>query len=519
VLILVIFLRYIVKRLSVPLVRLKPNLQETISGIVNNLRLMVFLTGLLTAFSLLGLAGYMTYRGLSLEEGWLWLMSRIPEGFWLNIGIGFAKSLFLWWILAKIFPKIDRGLERLQGKATEYEGLKSNTEAITAAFDLFQSMVKRGGWLAGLGVIAGWLLLPDKVGEGVFLMLRIYLIITFGLLFWRALDAIIESIDALSKKYASTHSLLKYYEGLSGLIPIFRRTIEYIIYVSVASMAVHQIEFIRSLAEWGPRLIKIIGVALIARVVIEVMRLVVEEYLITRPKLNPQQKKSRITLTPLAITLLTILIWFGAGVVMLREVGIDPFPILAGAGIVGIAVGLGAQNMMNDMVSGFVILLENYYLVGDWVRIGKAEGIVEAISISNTRIRDENGRLHIIRNGDVKDVVNFSKEFIHATVEVLVPYGTSFEMMKGMLEENGQRLCKEQEAILEPMAFEGIQAFQDFGMLLRTTTKVRPGFHLEMERYIRKEIVSAREKKGVSIPFNRHYVQSSSETSTESQRE
>lgn len=95
------------------------------------------------------------------------------------------------------------------------------------------------------------------------------------------------------------------------------------------------------------------------------MKLVVEEILVARPKLSEEQRKARVTMAPLAMNLLTYLLWFGAGVLMLKEVGIDPFPILAGAGIVGLAVGLGAQSMMNDVFSGFSILFENYYLVGD----------------------------------------------------------------------------------------------------------------------------------------------------------
>lgn len=507
IIVLTFLLRVLVKRLSTPLIKWKPELQSSVEGLSNNLRLLILLAGFFLGVATLGLASYMTYEAYTLEQGWQWLMSRIPEGFWIDLASGIGLSVFLTWVLKKVLPQLDRGLEALQKKAVNFQGLRSNNEAITIAFDLLQSMVRRAGWLTGFGFMANWLLLPDQVSNGIFLALRIYLIVTIGLLFWRGLDAIIESLDALSKKYASTHSLIRYYEGLSGLIPIFRRSIEYIIYVSVASMAVHQIEFIRELAEWGPRLIKIIGIAFLARVVIEVMRLVVEEFLITRPKLTPQQRKARVTLTPLAVHLFMILIWFGAGVLMLREVGIDPFPILAGAGIVGLAVGLGAQNMMNDIVSGFVILFENYYLVGDWVRIGNAEGEVEAIGISNTRVRDEDGRLHIIRNGDVKDVINYSKEFIQATIEIRVPYDTPLEKVKNLLTNKGKELCSEQSSILEPTEFDGIEAFEDLGMLVRTTTKVKPGQHLQMERLLREEMVLALESEDIKISYNRFHAQ------------
>ena len=499
-------LRAIVRRLSAPMVRWKPELKPSIEGLSNNLRLLILLAGFGSIIGSLALAGFLTYKAKTLDTALEWLMEQIPEGFWLNLGTGLVLSAVSIWLLKKVLPRFSSLIELIRKKAVEFEGLKTNDESITLAFDLLKSMVNRSGWLVICGMISGWLLLPEQVGNAIFLALRIYLIITFGLLFWRGLDAIIESLDALSKKYASTHSLIRYYEGLSGLIPIFRRSIEYIIYVSVASMAVHQIEFIRNLADWGPRLIKIIGIAFLARVVIEVMRLVVEEFLITRPKLSPQQKKARVTLTPLAIHFLMILIWFGAGVLMLREVGIDPFPILAGAGIVGLAVGLGAQNMVNDVVSGFVILFESYYLVGDWVRIGEAEGEVEAIGISNTRVRDEDGRLHIIRNGDVKDVINYSKEFIQATVEIRVPYEIPIGKVRALFVEKGKVLYEQEAAILAPTEFDGIEEFGDLGMLVRTTTKVQPGHHLDMERLLREEMAMALEAEGITIPYNRHDV-------------
>ena len=91
-------------------------------------------------------------------------------------------------------------------------------------------------------------------------------------------------------------------------------------------------------------------------------------------------------------------------------------PILAG--IAGLAVGLGAQNLINDMVSGFFILFEEHYLVGDFVKIGEAEGTVESIDLRTTRIRDNAGRHHIIRNGQINDLVNYSKDYTNAVVQV-----------------------------------------------------------------------------------------------------
>src|SRR5207249_3958992 len=115
------------------------------------------------------------------------------------------------------------------------------------------------------------------------------------------------------------------------------------------------------------------------------------------------------TLVPLLQSICQYTLYFGSGVVMLGVLGLDTRPILAGAGILGLGVGLGAQSLVTDVVSGFFILFENQYLVGDFVEIGEAAGVVEAVGIRVTQVRDSHGKLHIIPNGQIKAVVNFSK--------------------------------------------------------------------------------------------------------------
>jgi moderate conductance mechanosensitive channel len=94
-------------------------------------------------------------------------------------------------------------------------------------------------------------------------------------------------------------------------------------------------------------------------------------------------------------------VYFGTAVLILASLGFNPLPFMAGAGILGLVVGFGAQSLINDVVSRFFILFENTYLIGDMVEVGGAKGVVEGIEFRTTKIRDDQGRLHIIRNGDV----------------------------------------------------------------------------------------------------------------------
>ena len=114
--------------------------------------------------------------------------------------------------------------------------------------------------------------------------------------------------------------------------------------------------------------------------------------------------------------------YFATTVLILGTLGFNPLPFLAGAGLLGLVIGFGAQSLINDVVSGFFILFENIYLVGDVIEGGGAKGVVEAIEFRTTRIRDADGRLHIVRNGDMKQVVNFSKDYAVAVVPVDVSY-------------------------------------------------------------------------------------------------
>src|SRR5262249_38011886 len=140
-------------------------------------------------------------------------------------------------------------------------------------------------------------------------------------------------------------------------------------------------------------------------------------------------------------------------------------------------VGFGAQSLINDVVSGFFILFENIYLVGDTVEVGPARGVVEAIEFRVTKIRDGEGRLHIIRNGDMKPVVNYSKDYTVAVVAVEVAYDSDMSAIFARLRRAGERLRAESSDLLSDTEIEGITAFGSSTMTVRTLTRVKPGRH------------------------------------------
>jgi len=240
-------------------------------------------------------------------------------------------------------------------------------------------------------------------------------------------------------------------------------------------------------------------------VLFEVIYLLVEEVLFKDHNLTETQTSRRLTLIPLFRSLLQYLVYFTVGISILYTLDINPTPILAGAGIVGIAVGLGAQTLINDIVSGFFILFENYYLVGDYIEAGKVEektveGTVEAIELRTTRIRHPNGQLQIIRNGDIGSITNYSKQYIFAVVEVCVPYNANLAKVYQVIEEIGQELKANYSDVLEPTQVDGVESLGESNLLLRTMTKVKPGKHLLIQRILRKKIMDTLLQESILFP-------------------
>lgn len=471
-----------------------------------NLRLFLLVLGLVAVVGVVGVNVYWMYRGHYLPVYTLELVRSIPLEFWARTGIALGKVAALAIAAAIVLRYLRRAVAFLGRKAREYEGLRANDESVDKLFGTLSFALTVATWLVVIAVAAAWLGLPAGVAAAVLLGLRIFLIVAVGVLIWRAVGAVIDSADALSEKYVADTKFTGTYERLRPMVPLLRRAIEYVVMVTVATLVVLQIEAIAPLAEWGPRIIQVIGIVFMARVVKELVVFLLEETMLRKSGLTAQQKQRRATLVPLFGSILTYAIYFVAGVIILKVFGIDPTPILAGAGIAGLALGLGAQNLINDMVSGFFILFEEHFLVGDFVRIEDAEGWVESIDLRTTRIRDNAGRHHIIRNGQISDLIHYSKDYTNAVVEVGVAYESDLNKVFAVLRQVGEEIQGDNEMVLEPTAVKGLDDFGESEMTIRTVTRVKPGCHLPVERDLRKRIKDAFDANEIEIPYARRVL-------------
>ncbi len=201
---------------------------------------------------------------------------------------------------------------------------------------------------------------------------------------------------------------------------------------------------------------------------------------------------------------------FGLAFMMiLGELGVNLGPILASAGIVGVAIGFGAQNLVKDFLSGVFMMLEDQYGVGDVVDVGEAIGTVEAVGLRITTLRDLNGTVWYVRNGEVLRVGNSSQGFAVAVVDVPIGYGADVGQATEILERvatDAAGTAPLSDDVIEPPEVLGVERVTAAeGITIRLTVKVRPGRQWSVQRSLRAKAMAAFEDAGIRGPFPRGF--------------
>lgn len=192
----------------------------------------------------------------------------------------------------------------------------------------------------------------------------------------------------------------------------------------------------------------------------------------------------------------------------LQEFGVNIGPLVAGAGVAGVALGFGAQSLVKDVISGFFLLMENQFGVGDIISVDeKHTGTVERMTLRITQVRDAEGRAHFVPNGSIVRVVVLSKDFARALVDVEVDYGTDPDRAFEVLREAGAQLHSDRpDQVLEPLEVKGIETLGPSGFIIRTFTKTAPGAQWEVARELRRRILLAFRAAGIEIPYPQRVV-------------
>ena len=197
---------------------------------------------------------------------------------------------------------------------------------------------------------------------------------------------------------------------------------------------------------------------------------------------------------------------------VLQEFGVNIAPLVAGAGIAGVALGFGAQSLVKDVISGFFLLMEDQFGVGDLISIDeKHVGTVERMTLRITQLRDAEGRAHYVPNGSINRVIVLSKEFSKALVDIEVGYDTDLDYIFSLLEGIGAELLKARpELVLEPTDVRGVESFGKDGCTIRTLTKCAPGKQFDVARLLRKRIIERFRAEGIASPIPQRIVHTKS---------
>jgi small-conductance mechanosensitive channel len=211
-------------------------------------------------------------------------------------------------------------------------------------------------------------------------------------------------------------------------------------------------------------------------------------------------RQRALTMGALLRSIATAVIASLAGLMALSELGIDLAPLIAGAGVVGIAIGLGSQSLVRDFIAGVFIVVEDQYGVGDLVNLGEANGVVEKVTMRTTAVRDIEGVLWTVPNGEIRRVANRSQRWARAVVDVRVAYATDLERAVALMGEVARGLWEERRpeaGVLEEPEVLGIESFGEGAVVLRLTAKTEPGAQFTVARELRRRIKVAFDDAGI----------------------
>ena len=206
------------------------------------------------------------------------------------------------------------------------------------------------------------------------------------------------------------------------------------------------------------------------------------------------------TLGGILSSLVTVTVWFVATLMLLRELSIDVLPIMTGAGIAGLAIGFGAQNLVRDVISGFFLILEDQVRVGDIARINGVSGVVEQINLRTIALRDGEGAVQVFPNGTVTTLANLSKQFAYAVVEVRVLYSENLDRVFGTIREVGASMQADPKwttVLVDPIEIPGVIAIADGQATILTKLKTLPLNQGRVANELRLRLLTMLVRRGI----------------------
>lgn len=208
-----------------------------------------------------------------------------------------------------------------------------------------------------------------------------------------------------------------------------------------------------------------------------------------------------LTIAKLSNSVFRYIIWFSVAMIILSELDIDLTPFIASAGIIGLMLGFGAQEIVRDFMTGFFIMFEGSFDVGDVVEIDGFKGNVTSLGLRTTKIRNWLGEVKIINNGNIKSLINFSRNDSLAVVDFQVSYETNLEDLVKIMEQFLDLMFEKYDKIIEKPEFKGVKSLGSSGIDMMLTAKTKANEHFQIQRDLRREIVGYLKEHNIEIPY------------------
>lgn len=254
-------------------------------------------------------------------------------------------------------------------------------------------------------------------------------------------------------------------------------------------------------------IIKAITILVVAKISIKLIQKAIDVFFESQAKLKYKVDIPRVeTMKGLMKSIIKYTIYFIAVTAIFRSFGTDVTALITAAGIGGLAFGFGAQNLVRDVITGFFILFEDQFGVGDYVEIDGTGGVVEEMALRVTKIRDFNGDLNTIPNGEIKKVTNRSMGNMRAWVNISIAYEEDIDNAIAVLQEACRILKEENDTIVEGPTVLGVTNLGDSDVALSIIAKTTSMQQWSTERKMRKAFKEAFDKAGIEIPYPRRYL-------------
>jgi len=325
------------------------------------------------------------------------------------------------------------------------------------------------------------------------------------------IDRLFERWLSINAELRRSHPQLE--ARVNHYFPLLQGAAHWLIYI-LAGLAILHAWGIEALA-WlasepgqvlGAAAARILGVLVVAVIVWEVTASSIERYLAAAdtsggPKVPSARAKTLLTVARNALLVVLVVM---STLVILSELGINIAPLLAGAGVLGLAIGFGAQRLVQDVITGVFILMQDLMAVGDVVKLGDRAGLVEAISIRTVRLRDLSGTVHTIPFSAIDTVSNLTRDFSFYVFDLGVAYRENVDEVMEVIRQVGEELQSDPEVgpvILEPVEIFGVDAFGDSAVVIKGRIKTQPIKQWMVGRAFNRLIKKRFDELGIEIPF------------------